>query len=131
MELKELKAQLQELTDKGFARPGYSPWCALIHFVKKKDRSMMLCIDYRQLNKVTVKNKYPLPRIDDLFDQLKEATVFSKIDLRFGYYQLRVKEQDVSKTIFQTRYGHYEFLVMPFGLANAPTMFMDLMNHIF
>ncbi|KAA3466140.1 DNA/RNA polymerases superfamily protein [Gossypium australe] len=107
-ELKELKAQLQELTDGGFARTVYSPQGAL------KDGTMRMCIDYRQLNKVTIKNKYPLPQIDDLFDQLKGATVFSKIDLRSSYYQLRVKELDVSKTAFRTRYGHYEFLVMPF-----------------
>ncbi|KAA3465862.1 Transposon Ty3-I Gag-Pol polyprotein [Gossypium australe] len=131
LELKELKVQLQELTDKGFARPSYSPWGALVLFVKKKDGSMRLCIDYKQLNKVTVKNKYPLPRIDDLFDQLKGATVFSKIDLRPSYYQLRVKEQDVPKTAFRMRYGHYEFLVMPFGLTNAPAIFMDLMNRVF
>ncbi|KAG8485809.1 hypothetical protein CXB51_019160 [Gossypium anomalum] len=99
--------------------------------LKKKDGPLRLCIDYRQLNKVTVKNKYPLPQIDDLFDQLKYVTVFSRIDLRFGYYQLQVKDSDVPKTAFRTRYGHYEFLVMPFDLKNAPTMFMDLMNRIF
>ena len=96
-----------------------SPWGAPILFVKKKDGNLQMCIDYRQINKVTVKNKYPLPRIEDLFDQLKEASVFSKIDLRSRYYQLRVKEVDVSKTAFRTRYGHYGFLVMPFGLTNA------------
>ncbi|KAG8485970.1 hypothetical protein CXB51_019321 [Gossypium anomalum] len=131
VELKELKSQLQELTHKGFVRPSFSPWGAPVLFVKKKDGSMRLCVDYRQLNKVTIKNKYPLPRIDDLFDQLKGATWFSKINLRSGYYQLRVKESDVPKTTFRTRYGHYEFLVMPFGLTNAPAVFMDLMNHIF
>ncbi|KAA3477654.1 DNA/RNA polymerases superfamily protein [Gossypium australe] len=114
-ELKELKAQLQELTDKGFARLSFPPWGAPVLFVRKKDSSMRLCIDYRQLNKVTVKNKYPMPRIDDLFDQLKGAMVFSKIDLRSGYYQLRVKDSDVPKTTFRTRYGHYEFLVIPFS----------------
>jgi hypothetical protein len=99
--------------------------------VKKKDGTLRLCIDYRQLNKVTVKNIYPLPRIDDLFDQLKGAKVFSKIDLRSGYYQMRIKGQDVLKTAFRTRYGHFEFLVLPFGFTNAPTLFMDLMNRVF
>ncbi|KAG8489258.1 hypothetical protein CXB51_017270 [Gossypium anomalum] len=129
--LKELKTQLQELTDRGFARPSLSPWGAPVLFVKKKDRTMRLCIDYRQLNKVTIKNKYPLPRIDDLFDQLKGASIFSKIDLRSGYYQLRVRDSDIPKTTFRMRYGHYEFLVMPFGLTNDPAVFMDLMNRIF
>ena len=130
-ELKELKSQLQELLDKGFIRPSVSPWGAPVLFVKKKDGTLRMCIDYRQINKVTVKNKYPLPRIEYLFDQLKGAGVFSKIDLRSGYYQLRVKEGDVPKTAFRTRYGHYEFLVMPFGLTNAPVAFMDLMNRVF
>ncbi|KAA3484533.1 DNA/RNA polymerases superfamily protein [Gossypium australe] len=131
LELKELKVQLKELMDKGFVRPSYSSWGSPMLFVKKKDGSMRLCIDYRQLNKVTVKNKYHLPRIDDLFDQLKGATVFSKIDLRSDYYQLRVNEQDVTKMAFRTRYGHYEFLVMPFGLTNALVVFMDLMKRVF
>ncbi|KAL0536183.1 hypothetical protein IC582_025122 [Cucumis melo] len=130
-ELKELKVQLQELLDKGFIRPSVSPWGAPVLFVKKKDGSMRLCIDYRELNKVTVKNRYPLPRIDDLFDQLQGATVFSKIDLRSGYHQLRIKDEDVPKTAFHSRYGHYEFIVMSFGLTNAPAVFMDLMNRVF
>ncbi|KAL0544915.1 hypothetical protein IC582_020045 [Cucumis melo] len=129
-ELKELKVQLQELLDKGFIRPSVSPWGAPVLLVKKKDGSMRLCIDYRELNKVTVKNRYPLPRIDDLFDQLQGATVFSKIDLRSGYHQLRIKDGDVPKTAFRSRYGHYEFIVMSFGLTNAPTVFMDLMNRV-
>ena len=130
-ELKELKVQLQDLVDKGFIRPSVSPWGAPVLFVKKKDGTLRLCIDYRQLNKITIKNKYPLPRIDDLFDQLRGASVFSKIDLRSGYHQLKIKETDVPKSAFRTRYGHYEFLVMPFGLTNAPAAFMDLMNRVF
>nr|GFA15705.1 reverse transcriptase [Tanacetum cinerariifolium] len=131
IELKELKDQLQELLERGFIRLSVSSWGAPVLFVKKKDGSMRLCIDYRELNKITIRNCYPLPRIDDLFDQLQGAMHFSKIDLRSGYHQLRVKEQDVSKTAFRTRYGHYEFLLMTFGLTNAPTVFMDLMNRIF
>jgi hypothetical protein len=130
-ELKELKKQLQQLLDRRFICPSISPWGAPVLFVKRKDRTMRLCIDCRELNRVTIKNKYPLPRIDDLFDQLKEAKVFSKIDLRSGYHQLKVKEEDVQKTAIQTRYGHYKFRVMPFGVTNAPSVFMDLMNRVF
>ncbi|KAL5551368.1 hypothetical protein UlMin_001544 [Ulmus minor] len=130
-ELKELQAQLQDLLDKRFIRPSHSPWGAPVLFVKKKDGTLRMCIDYRELNKVTIKNRYPLPRIDDLFDQLKGATIFSKIDLRSGYHQLKIKEEDVPKSAFRTRYGHYEFLVMTFGLTNAPAAFMDLMNRVF
>ena len=131
LELKELKFQLQELLEKGFIRPSVSPWGAPVLFVKKKDGTLRLCIDYKQLNKLALKNKYPLPRIDDLFDQLKGASIFSKIDLRSGYHKLRIKDADVHKTTFRTRYGHYEFLVMLFGLTNAPADFMDLMNRVF
>ncbi|MCI32958.1 RNA-directed DNA polymerase (Reverse transcriptase), partial [Trifolium medium] len=108
-ELKELKKQLEELLEKKFIRPSVSPWGAPVLLVKKKDESMRLCVDYRQLNKATIKNKYPLPRIDDLMDQLMGARVFSKIDLRSGYHQIRVKAEDVPKTAFRTRYGHYEY----------------------
>ncbi|GMH29382.1 hypothetical protein Nepgr_031225 [Nepenthes gracilis] len=118
-ELKELKQQLQELLDKGFIRPSVSPWGAPVLFVKKKDGTMRLCVDYRELNKITIKNKYPLPRIDDLLDQLQGAYVFSKIDLRSGHHQLRISKEDIAKTAFEPRYGHYEFVVMPFGLTNA------------
>ncbi|GKA02017.1 hypothetical protein Tco_0674682 [Tanacetum coccineum] len=129
-EMKELAEQLQELTDKGFIRPSSSPWGAPVLFVKKKDGSFRMCIDYRELNKLTVKNRYPLPRIDDLFDQLQGSSIYSKIDLRSGYHQLRVREEDIPKTAFRTRYGHYEFQVMSFGLTNAPAVFMDLMNRV-
>ncbi|GJV61265.1 putative reverse transcriptase domain-containing protein [Tanacetum coccineum] len=129
-EMEELSTQLQELSDKGFIRPSSSPWGAPVLFVKKKDGSFRMCIDYRELNKLTVKNRYPLPRIDDLFDQLQGSSVYSKIDLRSGYHQLRVRDEDIPKTAFRTRYGHYEFQVMPFGLTNAPAVFMDLMNWV-
>ena len=130
-ELRELKAQLEELLSKGFIRSSISPWGAPVLFVKKKNGSLRLCIDYRQLNRVTIRNQYPLPRIDGLFDQLQGSRVNSKIDLRSGYHQLRVQDSDVPKTAFKTRYRHYEFLVMPFGLTNAPAAFMDLMNRVF
>jgi hypothetical protein len=129
--LKELKEQLHKLLDKGFIRPNISSWEALVLFVKKKDKSMRMCIDYQELNKVTIKNQYPLPRIDDLLDQLQGARVFSKVNLCSSYHQVRVKEEDIPKTAFRTRYGHYEFLVMSFGLTKAPAIFMDTMNKVF
>ena len=113
--------------DKGFIRPSTSPWGAPVLIAKKKDKTFRLCIDYRQLNRVTIKNRYPLPRIDDLFDQLRGARVYSKIDLRTGYHQLRVRETDIPKTAFK----HFEFTVMPFGLTNALAAFMDLMHRVF
>ncbi|XP_071925131.1 transposon Tf2-1 polyprotein [Coffea arabica] len=130
-ELKELKIQLQDLLEKGFVKESDSPWGAPVLFVKKKDGSLRLCIDYRGLNEVTIKNKYPLPLIDSLFDQLQGSVVFSKLDLRQGYYQLKIKKEDIPKTAFSSRYGHFEFAVMPFGLTNAPAAFMDLMQRVF
>ncbi|GJQ91891.1 putative reverse transcriptase domain-containing protein [Tanacetum coccineum] len=127
-EMLDLSNQLKELQEKGFIRPSHSPWGAPVLFVKKKDGAMRMCIDYKELNKLTIKNRYPLPIIDDLFDQLQGACCFSKIDLHSGYHQLRVQEEDIPKTAFRTRYGHFEFTVMSFGLTNAPTIFMDLMN---
>ncbi|GJX78643.1 putative reverse transcriptase domain-containing protein [Tanacetum coccineum] len=129
-EMKELSEQLKEISDKGFIRPSSSPWGAPVLFVKKNDRSFLMFIDYRELNKLTVKNRYSLPRIDDLFDELQGSSVYSKIDLRSGYHQLRVCEEDILKTAFRTRYGRCEFQVMPFGLTNALVVFMDLMNWV-
>jgi hypothetical protein len=131
-ELAELKKQLQDLLKKGLIRPSSSEWgCPALFVKKKKDNSLRMCVDYRPLNAVTIKNKYPLPRIDILFDQLSKDKVFSKIDLRSGYHQIKIRPQDVPKTVFSTRYGLYEYLVMSFGLTNAPTYFMYLMNSVF
>jgi hypothetical protein len=130
-ELAELKAQLQDLLEKGFIRPSSSPWGYLAIFIKKKDQTLRMCVDYRPLNEVTIKNKYPLPRIDILFDQQTGARVFSKIDLRSGYHQIRIRPEDIPKTAFTTRYGLFEYLVMSFGLTNAPAHFTYLMNSVF
>jgi hypothetical protein len=130
-ELRELKMKLEELLKKGYIRPSVSPWGAPVLFVKKKDGTLRLCIDFGKLNKVTVKNKYHFPRINDLFDQFKDAKIFSKIDLRSDYHKVRIKYEDINMISFQTRYGHYEFIVVPFGLSNAPIIFMCLMNDIF
>ncbi|KAH0724973.1 hypothetical protein KY284_000838 [Solanum tuberosum] len=130
-ELKELREQLKDLLDKGFIRPSISPWGVLVLFVKKKYCSLRMCIDYRQLKKFTIKNKYPIPRIDDLFHKLQGASNFSMIDLRSGYYQLRVRDSDIPKIAFRTWYGHYEFVGMSFGLTNAVVAFIDLMNRVF
>jgi hypothetical protein len=123
-ELTELKIQLQELLDKEYIRLSVSPWGAPILFVKKKYGTLRLCIDYIQLKKMTIKNKYPLPRINDLFDQVGGAKIFSKLDLRSGYHQVWIKDEDINKITFRTRYGHYKFVVIPFRLTNSPTMFM-------
>ena len=123
--------QLEELLKKGYICPSVSPCGAPVLFVKKKDGTLRLCIDFRQLNKYTINNKYPLPKIDDLFDHLRGENIFSKIDLREGYHQVTIKEEDIHKTTFRTRYGHYKFVVVPFGLTNAQTIFMCLMNDMF
>jgi hypothetical protein len=129
--LKELQMQLEEILKKGYICPSVSPWGAPVLFVNKKDGTLRFCIDFRNLNKVNVKNKYPLPRIDDFFYQLKDENIFSNIDLRSGYHQVTIKEEDISKTTFRTRYGHYEFTMVPFGLSNALVVFMCLMNGVF
>ena len=126
-----MKAQLKDFLDKGFIRPSISPWGAPMLFVRKKDGSLRMCIDYRQLNKITINTKYLLPRIYDLFDKVQGVSYFSKIDLRLGYHQLRVRGVYVLKRAFQTRYGHYEFLVTSFGLTNVLAAFMELTNRVF
>ena len=130
-ELVELKKQLDEMLQKGYIRPNSSPWASPAIFVDKKNGSLRMCVDYRQLNDITIKNKYPLPRIDDLFDQLSGAKVSSKNDLRIGYHQLKISKEDIPKTAFTTRYGLYEYTVMSFGLTNAPAFFMHMMNKVF
>ena len=126
----ELKRQLDDLLAKGFIRPSKSPWAFPVLFVEKKDGTKRLCVDYRDLNRVTIKNKYPLPCIEVLFEQLRGAKVFSKIDLNSGYHQLRIRDEDIEKTTFSTRYGHYEYIVMSFGLTNSPAVFMEAMNRM-
>ncbi|GJR29907.1 putative reverse transcriptase domain-containing protein [Tanacetum coccineum] len=128
--MQELSTQLKELSDRGFIRPSSSPWGAPVLFVKKKDGSFRMCIDYRELKKLTVKNRYPLARIDDLFGQLQGSRVYSQIDLRSGYHQLRVREKDIPKTAFRTRYGHYDFQVIPFSLTNAPASRKEHEGHL-
>jgi hypothetical protein len=131
LELVELKKQIDELSEKCYIRPSTLPWAAPVLFVEKKDGTRRMCIDYQALNEVTIKNKYPLPRIEDLFDQLRGTSVFSKIDLRSDYHQLRIRPSDIPKTTFITKYGLYEFTVMSFGLTNATSFFMNLMNNVF
>ena len=130
LELNELKIELQELIDKIYIRPSVSPWGAPVLFVKNKDITLHLCIDYRQLNKMIIKKRYQLPCIDDLFNQIHGAKIFSKIYLRYGYHQVLIKDEDIFKTAFKTPYGHYEFVVMSFGITNALASFMCLMNNV-
>ena len=130
-ELAELRKQLSELLEAGYIRPSKAPFGAPVLFQKKQDGSLRLCVDYRALNKVTVRNKYPIPLIADLFDQLSGARYFTKLDLHSGYHQVRIAEGDEHKTACVTRYGAFEFLVMPFGLCNAPATFCTFMNQIF
>jgi hypothetical protein len=130
-ELVELKKQIDELSEKGYIRPSTSPWATPVLFVEKKDGTKRMCIDYRALNEVTIRNKYRLPKLEDLFDQQREATMFSKIDMRSGYHQLRIQPSDILKTTFITKYGLYEYTVMYFGLKNVPAFFMNLMNSVF
>jgi hypothetical protein len=131
VELKLLKEELDSLLKKGFIRPSASPWGSPALFVPKKDGTQRLCIDYRALNAVTIKNKYPLPRINDLMDQLRQAKYFGKIDLRSGYHQMKIRPEDIHKTAFVTRHGQYEYTVVSFGLTNAPAYFMNMMDKVF
>jgi hypothetical protein len=131
VKLKLLKAELDSLLEKEFIQPSSSPWGSLALFVPKKDGTQRLCVDYRALNAVTIKNKYSLPRIDDLMDQLRQAKFFSKIDLRSGYHQMTIQLEDIYKTAFMTRYGQYEYTVVSFGLKNTPMYFMNMMNKVF
>lgn len=131
VEMKEQRKHINELQDSTFIRHSMSSWSAGVIFVRKWDGTLRLCIDYRGLNRFTIKNKYPIIRIDDLFDQLQGVQVFSKIYMRSDYHRIKIKTEDIPKTTFRTRYGHYEFLVMPFGLTNTPVIFIDLMNKLF
>ena len=129
-ELDEMKRQIDVLLEPGWIRPSSSPYGAPILFIPKKDGKWRMCIDYRALNKITTKNRYPLPKVEELMDRLHNAQFFSKIDLSSGYHQIRVRESDIHKTAFVSRYGSFEYLVMPFGLCNAPATFQRIMNHL-